>query len=175
MVNQLDASEPRWFAVHTRVKCEKLVVNLLSKKRVHAYVPLVRTLKRYERKVKKVEKPLISCYVFVRIVKDEYVSVLETENVAGFVRFKKDLLAIPEVEIEVLRRIVLENDIELVAVPGSIQSGDPVVITAGPLTGVQGTVVALDGKRRLQVELQRLGYSLLLTIDAAFVAKTGVF
>lgn len=173
IVNQLDPEEARWFAVRTRFKCEKLVAHLLGKKQIHAYVPLIRTVRRYTRKIKKLEKPLIASYVFVRIVKTEYVPVLETENVAGFVRFSKNLIAIPEDEINLMRRIVLEQDIELEAIPGKLESGDKVIITAGSLTGLSGTVVKAEGKKRFQVELEQMGFSLLMTIDAAFIQKTG--
>ncbi len=174
IVNQLHATEERWFAVHTRSKCEKLVALMLSKKNVHAYVPLVKSVKRYTRKIRHTEKPLIGCYVFVKILKNEYVTVLETENVAGFVRFSKNLIAIPDEEINILRRIVLENDIELEAIPGALTIGDPVIITAGPLTGLSGRVIDQDGKRKFQVELERMGYSLLMTIDAQFIEKAGI-
>jgi transcriptional antiterminator RfaH len=165
-------TEARWFAVRTRSKCEKIVAGILAKKQVIAYVPLVRTIRRYERKVKKVEKPLITCYVFVHITRADYVRVLETENVAGFVTFDKKVQSIPDEEMNLLRRIVLENDIELEAIPGGLVAGDSVIITAGPLTGLSGQVVMSDGRRRFQVELERLGFSLLMTIDAAFLQKT---
>ena len=174
IINQLHETEARWFAIHTRSKCEKLVVNLLGKKQIEAYVPLVRTVRKYTRKIKKIEKPLISCYVFVRIVKADYITVLETANVAAFVRFSRTLIAIPEEEINTLRRIVLESDIELEAIPGSLAPGDPVTISAGPLTGLNGSVVKPEGKRKFQVSLDRMGYTLLITIDEKFIQKTGI-
>ena len=174
IINQLHETEARWFAIHTRSKCEKLVVNLLGKKQIEAYVPLVRTVRKYTRKIKKIEKPLISCYVFVRIVKADYIPVLETENVAAFVRFSRNLIAIPEEEINTLRRIVLESDIELEAIPGFFAPGDPVTISAGPLTGLNGSVVKPEGKRKFQVSLDRMGYTLLITIDEKFIQKTGI-
>jgi transcriptional antiterminator RfaH len=175
LVIQLDETEPRWFAVHTRSKCEKMVWHSLQRKQIMAYVPLARTTKRYQRKIKHYDKPLISCYVFVKIVKKEYVPVLETENVAGFVKFAKNMLAIPEEEINILRRVVLEDGLEVEAIPsGQIQTGDTVTINAGPLIGIQGIIIRADGKRKMQVELQKLGYTLLMSIDAAFLEKTGL-
>jgi transcription antitermination factor NusG len=93
--------------------------------------------------------------------------------VAGFVKFSKDLIAIPEAEMDVLRRITLENELEVEVLPGSMAEGDPVEIRAGSLAGLKGRVVKMAGKRKMQVELIHLGYSLLLTIDAAFLEKTG--
>jgi transcription antitermination factor NusG len=174
-INQLHDTEPRWFAVNTRSKCEKMVAQMLAKKEILVYVPLVKTIRRYTRKIKHVEKPLIGCYVFVQIVKEEYVRVLETENVAGFVRFSKNLIAIPNEEIQILRQIVLEQGIELDAVLGSsVSKGDPIVITAGPLIGLIGKIVEIEGKRKFKIELERLGYTLLITIDAQFIQKTGI-
>ncbi len=76
-VNQLHESEPRWFAVHTRSKSEKFVQRMLTKKGIHAWLPLQKLMRRYVRSTRMVEKPLINCYVFVRIVQREYVPVLE--------------------------------------------------------------------------------------------------
>lgn len=169
-INHLHESEPRWFAVHTRSKSEKLVQRQLTKKGIHAYVPVQRLMRRYTRSSRMVEKPLINCYVFVQIVKQQYVPVLETENVSGFIRFNKDLVAIPESEINLLRRITLEDGLDIEAVPGVLSEGDPVEINAGNLTGLKGRIIKKEGKQRFQVELEQLGYSLLITIGADFLS-----
>ncbi len=170
-VNHLHHTEPRWFAVHTRARCEKFVQRALAKKSIHAYVPLSRVLRRYVRSTRLTEKPIIPGYVFVKITKTDYVPVLETENAVGFVRFDKDLLAIPEAEIDLLRRIALEDGLEVTAVPGLLAEGDPVEISGGALTGLRGYIVKTEGKRRFQVALERLGYSLLITVDAGLLGR----
>jgi len=169
--NHLHDTEPRWFAVHTRAKCEKFVQRALAKKNIHAYVPLLRLLRRYVRSTRLTEKPVIPGYVFVEITKSEYVPVLETENAVGFVRFNKDLLAIPEAEIGLLRRIALEDDLDVTAIPGLLTEGDPVEISGGALTGLRGHIVKTEGKRRFQIALERLGYSLLITVDEGLLRR----
>jgi len=171
--NHLHASEHKWFAVHTRSKSEKYVQRLLSKKGIHAYVPLQRLLRRYTRSTRMVEKPLINSYVFVKIVKNEYVPVLETENVAGFVKFNKNMIAIPEEEMAILRRITLEDDIDVEVIVGAVHEGDLVEISAGHLMGLRGRVIEKQGRTRFQVELEHMGFSLLMSVDAAFLAKLG--
>jgi len=171
-INQLHETDSRWFAVFTRVKCEKMAQRQLHKKGIHAYVPLQRLLRRYQRSTRLTEKPLINCYVFVRITKPEYLPVLETENVLGFVRFNKDLIAIPEAEIELLRRITLEDGLEIEVAPGNFAEGDLIEIRAGNLAGLRGRIIRKANKQQFQVELQRLGFQLLLTVDAAFLEKT---
>jgi transcription antitermination factor NusG len=129
-------------------------------------------MRRYTRSTRWVEKPLINSYVFVKIVKDQYVPVLETENVAGFVKFSKNMIAIPEAEIDLLKRVTLEDGLDVEAVPGGLAEGDPVEIAAGNLMGLKGRIVKVEGKRKFQVELQYLFHSLLITVDAAFLEKT---
>ncbi len=172
-INHLHLSEPRWFAVRTRSKSEKMVQRMLEKKGISAWLPLQKLLRRYTRSTRMTEKPLLNGYVFVRIVQGQYVRVLETEHVAGFVRFSKDLIAVPQAEIDILKRITLEEGLEVEAVPGvAFAEGDPVEISAGNLMGLAGRVVRSEGKRKFQVELQHLFHSLLITVDAAFLAKT---
>lgn len=170
--NHLHDFEPRWFAVHTRSKSEKFVQRMLAKKGIHAWVPLQRLVRRYTRSTRWVEKPLINAYIFVKITKEQYVPVLETENVAGFVKFSKNLIAIPESEIDLLKRITLEDGLDMEAVPGGLSEGDWVEIAAGNLMGLKGRIVKVQGKRKFQVELNYLFQSLLITVDAAFLEKT---
>lgn len=170
-INQLHETEPRWFAVRTRSKSEKFVQRLLAKKGIQAWVPLQKLMRRYARSTRTVEKPLINAYVFVKITKEHYLPVLETQHTAGFVRFDKHLYAIPEREIDILKRVTLEDGLEVEAIPGAFAAGDAVEIAAGNLMGLRGQVVKVEGKRKFQIALEQLGYSLLITVDVAFLQK----
>ncbi len=168
--NHLHESEARWFAVYTRYKSEKVVQRLLTNKEIESYLPLQKVTRRYTRKIKHHEIPLISCYIFVKIIRNEYVQVLETENVVKFIRFAKNLLAIPDVEMELLRRVVGEGE-EVTAEPGRFHEGDMVEVIGGKLTGLKGRMVELHGKKHIVVELESIGYSLRMTIDLALLRK----
>ncbi|MCB0624781.1 MAG: UpxY family transcription antiterminator, partial [Saprospiraceae bacterium] len=76
--NQLDERQERWFAVYTRFKREKLVYQRLQEKGIHAFLPLQNLTRQYASRKRSVQLPLISCYVFTRITKKDYVRVLET-------------------------------------------------------------------------------------------------
>lgn len=171
--NHLDPDEARWFAVYTRFKCEKMVFRQLVQKKISVYLPLQKHTRRYTRKIRVVELPLISCYIFVKITKDEYVRVLETENVQGFVRFAKNLISIPEQEIDLMKRILGENW-EVQAEKTSFVPGDEVEIAVGNLLGMKGILVeAEENKSQVLVELERLGYTLRISVDKSILQKTG--
>jgi transcription antitermination factor NusG len=155
----LDATEPRWFAICTKYKREKLVSKCLREKGIKSYVPLQKVTRMYTRKIKKVELPLINCYVFVQIVRDQYVPVLETPDVTHFVKIAKDLISIPEREIEIMRRVTGEiTNVEVDR--GIFKVGEEVEIISGSLFGLRGRLLQGIGSKNFVVELENLGYSL---------------
>lgn len=169
--NHLDSEEPRWFAIYTNYKREKLVQSMLDQKGIHAYVPLQKVTRRYTRKIKTLELPLINCYVFVKITNKEYVPVLETEHVLKFIRFSKNLISIPEAEIEIIKRVVGEG-IEVEIEQGNrYKEGDEVEIVAGNLLGLKGRLISINGKKQMLVELENMGYSLRMEVEPSLLKK----
>jgi len=169
----LDSTEPRWFAIYTRFKCEKCVAEHLKEKGIQVYLPLQTVKRQYTRKVKTHHLPLISCYVFVKITRKEYVSVLETDNVVSFVQFRNRLVAIPEAEITILRRVAMESE-ALMDIQQGVEDfaiGDQVEIIAGSLTGLKGRLVSHAGNKCVIIELEQLGYTLRLKIGPEMLHK----
>jgi transcriptional antiterminator RfaH len=169
LINHLHPTEHRWFAVHTRFKCEKFVVDLLDRKNIKAYVPLRTSLRMYGARKRKTTLPVISCYAFVQIIEPEYRHVLETEHVLTFVRASKNLMAIPEVEMNNLRRIAMDENLEYTATPERYTEGQAVTISSGNLAGMQGIIVKIDGKDKFVVELETIGHSILIEMDSKYL------
>ena len=170
-INQLHENEPRWFAIYSSFKKEKVAKKLLEKKGIETYLPLQKVVRRYERKVKKLEIPLINCYLFVRVTKQDYVKVLETDYISRFVKIGKDLFAIPNEEIEVMQRILGEN-IEVEVEQSTFYQGDDLIITKGSLMGLTGKLVALHGKEKVVVSLDTIAYAIQIEMDKSFLMKT---
>lgn len=169
--NHLSDTEARWFAVRTRYKSEKLAHKQLTFYGIDTYLPIRHLVRRYTRKIREVELPLINSFVFVKIKKSEYIKVLQTEYVYGFLKFGQNLLSIPESEIDLIRRLLGEN-IEVVAVEkDSMETGDLVEVVFGPLLGLKGRLINVQGKERVVVELTNSGYSLQIDIETHLLKK----
>lgn len=166
----IDETTPRWYAVHTRFKSEKVVVRLLRQKHIECYLPLQKRYRLHGAKRLMTELPLISCYVFVYITREDYVKVLETEYVVGFVRFAKNIFPIPDEEFNLMRRIVGE-DVDVAVEKYTFYAGDEVEIVQGNLAGIRGKMVEIDGKNRVLVELGHLGFHLQISIDKQQLIK----
>ena len=169
-INQLDENKPRWFAVYSAFKKEKFAKKFLDKKGIETYLPLQKVVRKYKTKVKKLEIPLINCYLFVRITKKEYVKVLETDYISRFIKIGKDLIAIPDVEIEIMQRILGEN-VAIEIEQNTFYQGDDVVITRGSLMGLTGKLVEFHGKEKVVVQLNTIGYSIQIEMDKSLLMK----
>jgi transcription antitermination factor NusG len=169
--NHLSADIPRWFAVKTRFRDEKVALKMLTKYGVHTYLPIQTLTRRYGKKVRRVELPLINSFVFVKICSHEYKIVLESEYVRGFLRLGQNILAIPDVQIEWMRRLLGEG-VELTVEPTmSYEKGDLVEVTSGSLLGLRGTLVTIQGKDKVLVDLINSGYTLQISIDKTLLHK----
>ena len=164
-INHLSEKESRWFAINTKFRCEKFVAQLLSKKKIESYVPTLLKTKRYQRKIKRYEIPLINSFVFVHINKSQYIPTLETEYVFKFLKQGQDLISIPDEEINILRRVAGDCIEVNLSSPDELTSGDEVEVTSGPLTGMKGVVIQKAGKKSFCIELKTVGYTLHINID----------
>lgn len=168
--NDLSNDAARWFAVLTKVKAEKAVCNNLTNEGITNYIPLQKVTRIYTRKRRTTLLPLIYRYIFVHIIKDEYVKVLETPNVEGFVKFNKQIISIPDHEIEWLQRVTGEiNDISIENKPYA--PGELVEVVYGNLTGLKGKLIQSLGKSELLIELDHIGFGLRIQIDPLHVRR----
>jgi transcription antitermination factor NusG len=167
----LDKHTERWFAVCTRYKCEKYVTKLLTEKGIQVYLPLQKRDRFWGKRRRIVELPLISCYVFVKIKLDQYVPVLETENILKFVKTAKDLVSIPEQEIDILKRVVGDMELEISVEPLKYEIGDNVEIVNGSLIGMKGKLVETNKNKFVIIELLNIGLSLRIKVHNNYLRK----
>ncbi|GAA5219849.1 UpxY family transcription antiterminator [Membranihabitans marinus] len=163
-INHLSNTCCKWFAVRTKYKTEKYIVDQLQKKGIEAYLPLQTLSRQYGQKRRMIQQPLIHQYVFVHIDRQSYLKVLQTNYVLGFLKNGKDLISIPEAEINTLKRIA--GDLLPVKVEElSLLPGKKVEVIGGSLTGVQGILMEQVNKKYFTVQLHSMGMQLNIDID----------
>jgi transcription antitermination factor NusG len=167
----LNNIESKWYAIGTRYKCEKQVLKDLFSKQIDAYVPLIEKVKRYSKKIKRYQIPLINCYVFVKIDNTEKAKVLQTEHVINFIKPGKELTAIPQYEIDVLKRLVGDLDHEVEVLTEGLLEGDDVEIIKGPLLGLKGKMISKENKNVVIINLENLGFQFCVTMHKSLLSK----
>jgi transcription antitermination factor NusG len=162
-------TQQKWYAIYTKYRCEKYVVENLNKKGIEAYLPLKSITKRYTRKIKKYQIPLINCYAFVKINEKDIVKVLQSEYVIKFIKTGQELEPIRDEEMDLLKRVTGEfNDIISVE-PINWQEGSKVEIVVGGMVGTKGMLVRKKGKNTFIIALDSMGVQLEMEVDKSYL------
>jgi transcription antitermination factor NusG len=160
----------QWFVVYTRARAEKKVCADLLSLGIEAYLPLRKALHQWKDRKKMVEVPLISSYVFVKLKSTERDSVFKCNHIVRYITFEGKPVAVPEKQMISLKSLV-ESDVDIEAVAENIRPGENVKIIFGPLAGVTGEFISLQSEKRFLLRINKIGYSLVARIPAAWVEK----
>jgi len=157
-------ADPRWVAVYTVARHEKVVAQQLQERRIETFLPLYRSLHRWKDRKKEVELALFPSYVFVRIEASKKLPVLQVPGVVSIVTFNGELAALPEQEIDALRR-GLEN--QLCAEPCPyLKVGKRVRVVRGPMAGAEGILSRKKDTYRFVISVDVLMRSVAVEVDA---------
>ena len=161
MENSLE-SQAKWYVLHTysgyeamvKVSLEQLIENNnLQNNIFDLKIPMEQTIEEKNGKKKVVERKLLPCYVFIKMIYSNQVwyLVTNTRGVTGFVGPQGRPLPLKEEEV---RKMQLES----VAVDADFAVGDNVSIDAGPLAGFVGKVKELnDSAQKAKVNVLMFG------------------
>ncbi len=168
--NHLSEDIPKWFAVYTHYKREKAAAKQLSNSGVEAYLPLQKATRHYTRKTVHLNLPLINHYIFVKITKNEYIKVLQCPYIVQFVKFSKNLVSIPEAEINLIKRVL--GELDKVEIDNNLfEKGDYVEVIGGNLTGLKGQLINKENDQYLSIKLINIGVALKVSIAVHLLRK----
>jgi transcription antitermination factor NusG len=166
-------SQPRWYAVHTRSRHEKLVARQFQEKQIEAFLPLRTEVHRWKDRHKQVEVPLFSGYVFVQIASGslQRQAVVRTAGVIRIVGFGQRDEPVPDEQIEALRR-VLESKVHLEK-HKYLRVGQRVRVISGALAGVEGILKRIKGNARLVIAVEPIRQAVAVELSGYEVVPIG--
>ena len=156
-----------WYALKVRTGAEARVKTALETKDYHVFLPTWLDCRRYSDRIKKVQAPLFSGYLFCRLNVSDRLPVLTTPWVDSIVGVGGEPRAIEEREISAIQRAV-DAGSSLVPWP-YLREGESVRIQFGPFKGLEGFVLRADGKERLVLSVHLLQRSIAVEIDRTHV------
>jgi transcription antitermination factor NusG len=168
---QSASGAPNWYALFTRHQHEKSVAFALSNKSYEVYLPLYRSVRRWQDRAKALWLPLFPCYVFIREGMDRQLQILTTPGLIHIVKWGGCPAIVPKSQLNAIRQIV--ECCPNVETHPYLQAGDRVRVKSGPLTGLEGTLTRKKGVARLVVSMEMLGRSAAVEIDVLNVERIG--
>ena len=162
--------DKKWYAIYTKPRWEKKVAERLDEKGIENYLPLIKTLKLWSDRKKWVQEPLFRSYIFVHISENQYLSSLQTPGVVKFVTFERKRVSIPPLQIEAIKQFIESGD-DLLSDSPEMHLGDRVVVTRGPLKGLEGTLVEFHQKHRVRIMIEGIQQSLHIKVPLSLLQK----
>jgi transcriptional antiterminator NusG len=165
------AAGAQWYVLWTHSNSERLVHDQLAGKGFEIFLPTMKAWSRRRGAQLPIAVPMFPGYVFLRqaIDKHSYVEIAKTRGLVRVLGDRWDRLApVPDQEIDAIRRVVA-SDVPVFAHP-YLREGQQVRITAGPLAGVTGLLVATNPQKGLLVvSVELLHRSVAVEFDCTHV------
>jgi len=156
-----------WFALRVRSKHETIVRMHLRERGYEEFAPSYKEERRWSDRKKLVEQFLFPGYVFCRCDPAVRLPLITTPGVVGLVGFGKTPAAIPDHELNQVRKLI---DSGLLVKPWPfLRLGQAVVIERGPLSGVEGILQEIKGQFRLVLSINLLQRSVSTEVDRNWV------
>jgi len=157
----------KWIAVRSKPRAEKVAYEQLMKKGVEAYLPLIKEKRKWSDRMKWVEIPLFSSYLFARIELKNSIFVLQTSGVSTIVRFQGQIATIEDKIMNTIK-MAIEGGIEFEAAD-YYSVGDAVRVLGGPMKDVEGMVSKIQGEGKMIIKIDALQQAISLHIDKKFM------
>ena len=164
-------TENNWYALYTKSRAEKKVLEQLTNMGIEAYLPIKKTLRQWSDRKKWVEMPVINSYIFVNIPPEDYNRVFEARGIVSYVSEKGKAAIIPNHEIEAMRRTI-NNQLTFDIETSRLKKGETITVTSGPLEGIKGEVLEIRGAKKLILRISHIGYTLVVDLNEAEIEKS---
>lgn len=162
----VDLNADRWFAVYTRSHHEKSVAEQLRGRGIEHFLPLFTSARRWKDRVKILQMPLFTGYLFVKVFPSQFLDVLQAHGVSRLVGSPRP---------EPLKDHEIQQLQAWLSLPVGVEPhpylriGQWVRVCRGPLADVEGILIRKKNVFRLVVAVDLIQRSVALEIDAADV------
>lgn len=169
-MSQGQKESKKWYVLYTRPKFEKKICKETDYLHIEHYLPLLTVTRRWSDRIKKIEEPLFSSYVFVKTSRARGIDLLQIPGVIRFVASEGRPAEIQESEIDRIR--LIESQGSCVQRENYYTAGDEVIVTRGAFVGMKGILVeSPEDEARLLIRLSLLKQAISVEIPASDLMK----
>lgn len=152
-----------WYAVNTRPRWEKKVVQILEKKGIENYCPLNKVIKQWSDRKKVILEPVFKSYVFVKIEEQKKWDLKRIDGILNYVYWLGKPAKIKEEEINTIKKFL--NEFSNVNVESlTLEVNQKVRIKQGILMNYEGILLEISGNRAF-VKIESMGIQLSAHFD----------
>ena len=159
MTGRSVAHPKRWLVALVRISHEKKTSERLSKMGIENFLPVQQEVHQWSDRRKVVERVLLPMMIFVHIDMYEQKEVLTLGSISRYMvlRGESTPAVIPDGPMHRFKFMLDYSDEAINMSTTPLSPGTKIKVIKGPLSGLQGELVTVNGKSKVAVRLTMLG------------------
>jgi transcription antitermination factor NusG len=160
-----------WYAIRVKSNRERVTAQALTGKGFQVCLPLYSERRLQANSARTLRLPLFPGYIFCSFDVSDRLPILTVPGVVHIVSFGKTPQPVHEGEMAALLTI-LRSGLHAIPHP-ALPVGQRIRLNSGPLTGVEGVILAHKGEERLVVSVTLLQRSIAVEVDRQWIRLAG--
>ena len=149
-----------WYVLYTASKAEKQVEERLKAREIETFLPLHLSPRRWSDRIKMVEVPLFSSYIFVKTSDEVLRGLTKVPGISRIVYYNSQPAVVREYEIEAIKDFLIKAK----AKECEFTENEQVLISEGPMKDIKGKVKKASGDY-LFLTLEQIGVTVKIKTD----------
>lgn len=151
--------ERKWYVAYVRMFHERKTAEKLAAMGIESFVPVREEIHQWSQRKKKVMRVLIPQMIFIHATQKERLEALTLASISHYMvlRGEHSPAVIPDAQMKQFMFMVdySEETIEMYNSP--LEPGQTIRVIKGPLAGLEGELLEIEGKSKVFVRLDLLG------------------
>lgn len=164
----------QWLVAYVQSCLEKKTAQRLAAMGIECYLPVQSEIRQWSDRRKRVDCLVIPMMIFVHVTPQERPLPLSLQAVSRYMvlRGESTPAVIPDEQMDRFRFMLdySPEAVEMCSAP--LAPGDAVKVIKGPLAGLEGELITVNGKSKVAVRLDMLGCA-HVNVPIGFVEKKG--
>lgn len=151
--------ERKWYVAYVRMHHERKASQKLEAMGIECFVPLREEIHQWSQRKKKVSVVLTPQMIFIHATEEERMRALTLSSISRYLvlRNEHQPAVIPNSQMERFMFMVNYSSECVYSMKTPLTPGQKIRVIKGPLTGLEGEFIEMEGKTKVVVRLDILG------------------
>lgn len=159
--NTIKPEERKWYVAYVRLFHERKTAERLAAMGIESFVPVREEIHQWSQRKKKVMRVLIPQMIFIHATQKERMEALTLASISHYMvlRGEHTPAVIPDRQMQQFMFMVDYSTETIEMFTSPLEPGQMIKVIKGPLSGMEGELIEIDGKSKVVVRLDLLGYA----------------
>lgn len=151
--------ERKWYVAYVRLFHERKTAERLAAMGIESFVPVREEIHQWSQRKKKVMRVLIPQMIFIHATQKERMEALTLASISHYMvlRGEHTPAVIPDRQMRQFMFMVDYSTETIEMFTSPLEPGQSIKVIKGPLSGMEGELIEIDGKSKVVVRLDLLG------------------